>query len=235
MAARDGRTIACVIILCVAGVIGVAEPVHAQRGRIAGPPRFDVTLGGGVVTGVALGEADANIRANATALQDYRLFSSETRLRPAPVVDVRLAGVVTGRLAIEGQLHFGRPQLETAITSDVESAADVTVSERLSQVMLGAGVRVRLDNIRRQSRTMPYVSAGAAVLRQTPAAGGDVQQSRMFYAGGGVRHVLGRRPLNGGGAGVRADAQVLMGKAALSVDEKVRPQLALTAGVFFSF
>lgn len=220
------------ITLCAAMAPGTA---HAQRARISGPPRFDLTLGGGMVTGVSIGDVDANIRANAPALEDYRLFSASTELRPAPVLDLRLAGVVTGRLAIEGQLHFGKPELQTSITNDVESAPDVTVSERLTQLLAGGGVRVRLDNVRRPGRTMPYLSGGAAVLRQIHEDGTTVEQSPVVYVGGGVRHALGSGARGVPRAGIRADAQVLMVRGGLKLDDTFTPQLSVTGGVFFSF
>lgn len=219
-------------ITCVLGCPGVAQ---AQRARIAGPPRFDVTLGGGLVTGVSLGQQDANLRANAPTLQNYRLFSTDTTFRPAPVADVRFSGIVTARLAVEGQVLFGKPELQTVITNDIESAPDVTVSERLTQVLLAGGVRVRLDSSRRQSRTMPYVSGGAGILRQVHEGGVGTERSPVFYVGGGVRHALGGGRGRPARTGVRADAQLLMVKGGLKLDDTLTPQFSATGGVFFTF
>lgn len=221
------------VVTCL--VVGIPQAAHAQRPRVAGPPRFDVTLGGGFVDGVSLGAVDANLRANATTLQDYRFFSTDTRLRRAPVVDLRVAEVVTGRLAAELQVHFGKPELETAITNDVESAPDVTVSERLTQVLIAGGARVRLDKGRRPGDTMPYISGGAGLLRQTHEGGVATEQSPVFYVGGGVRHNLRSNPRSSARMGLRADVQLLMVKGGLSLADEVTRQLSVTGGVFFSF
>jgi hypothetical protein len=142
---------------------------------------------------------------------------------------------VTGRLDVEAQVLFGRSTLETAITNDVEAAPDVTVSERVKQLLVGGGVRIRLDNVARAGRTRPYVSAGAGVLRQTHEDGAAVDQSPVFYVGGGVRQVLGSRSPRPARVGLRADVQVLMVKGGLSFDDTVTPQVSATGGVFFSF
>jgi hypothetical protein len=225
------RHLAGMVILL--GVLALPGSALAQRGQIATTLRFDMTVGGGLVSGVSLGERDANLRANASRLEDYRLFTTTTELRAAPVVDVRLAGELTGRIWLEGQVQFGQPKLEATVSDDVEGAADVTVTETLTQLLAGGGVRVRLDNMRRQTRVMPYASAGAAVLRQTPQ-GGFVEQSPVLYVGAGVRQGL--SPRQGfARVGVRADVQLLMVKGGLKADDTFTPQLSLTGGVFFAF
>jgi len=224
------------LYLLVAGLfLGLPGTVHAQGTRVASVPRFDLTVGGGVVSGMSVGESEANLRANAATLQDYRLFSTETTLRPAPSVDLRFAGGITGRLAVEGQVLFGRPELETAITNDVELSSAVTVSERITQVLFGGGLRVRLDNIQRQDRTMPYVSGGAGVMRQMHEDGATAESGPVFYVGGGVRHTLGGSPARPGRSGLRADVQLLMVKSGLSFDDTLTPQVSVSGGLFFSF
>ncbi len=232
---RRARAIACAAVCLMTAAL--PQVAYAQRARIAGPAgpsRFDVTIGGGLMTGVSIGEADANIRANATTLQDYTLFSTDTTLRPAPVLDLRVAGAVTRRFALEGQVLLSQPQLETTITSDVESAPDLTVSERITQVLLGGGVRVRLDDVARSGRTTPYVSGGAGVLRQTHEDGATAVRSPVFYVGGGIRHGLGA----GSGParfGIQADVRLLMVKGGLTFDDSRTTQITATGGVFFSF
>jgi hypothetical protein len=216
-------------------LLGSPRVAHAQRARIAGAPRLDVTIGGGLVTGVSIGEADASLRANATAPQAYRLFSTDTRVRRAPVADLRFAGVITGRLAAEGQLIVGQSELQTAITNDVESAPSVTVSERLTQVMLGGGIRVRLGHVSRPGRTMPYVSGGAGLLRQVHEGRIATERSPVFYLGGGLRRALGSGPIGSSRMGVRADAQLLMVRGGLRLDDTIASRISAMGGVFFSF
>jgi hypothetical protein len=219
-----------VLAVCL---IGLPADAAAQR-TPAALPRFDVTLGGGLVSGVTLGEADANLRANATTLEDYRLFTTSTELRPAAVLDLRLAGAMTGRVWLEGQVQFGKPELEASISEDVEGAPDVIVSQRLTQTLFGGGVRVRLDSLQRQVRTMPYVSGGAGVLRQSYSDGNAAEQSPVLYAGGGVLQALSARQ-GVARIGIRADVQVLMVKGGLKGDDDFTPQLSVTGGVFFAF
>lgn len=226
--------VACAI--AVTALYAAVPEASAQAARtavrIGGVPRFDVTLGGGLVTGEELGTADANLRANATTLQDYRLFSSSSRLDAAPVVDVRVAGRVQGPLAIEGQVQFGRPQMTTLIANDVEGAADVTLGNQVTRVLVTGGVRLRLGP---DASVQPHVSAGAGVLRQTIAGGGSADQARVVYIGGGVRYGLGA-PLRGAPRrGVRADLQWMAVDGGLRLDGSSTSQIAVTGGVFFAF
>lgn len=216
-------------------VCGAAGDVQAQVGRIPGPPAADVSVGGGLVMGVDLGTSDANVRSNATTARDFRLFSVASTLEPAVVVEFRAAGAVSRRVAIEGQVHIGKPELRSVVTDDVEGAPDTTLSATLTQVLLAGGVRIRADDPRRPARTVPHVTAGGGVLRQSHEDSDLVDQSAVVYLGGGVRHALSVRTGGFPRAGVRADVQVLLVRGGIKLDDKMTPQLSITGGVFFAF
>lgn len=212
-----------------------AQVASAQSIRNPAPPLFDVTVGGGIVGGMSIGGRDANLRSNRVPTTDFRLFATESTIEPGPLVEVRLAAEVMRRVAVEGRVHFARPEFLTVISGDVESAPELAVSERLSELMATGGVRIRLDDPRRQARTMPHVTGGAGIVRQSHADGTAIARQPVLYVGGGVRHAFSVGPAGFPRSGVRADAQLFLVKSGLRSDETMSSQLAVTGGVFFSF
>jgi len=231
----------CPVGACLAAALSllasaeVAEAQGAQTAvRIGGVPRFDVSLGAGFVTGEDLGAVDANLRANATTLQDYRLFSTSARLEPAPAVDVRMAGSVSGPLAIEGQIQFGQPELRTTVADDVEAPADVVLVNQVARVLLTGGVRLRLGASGPGTRLQPHVSVGGGLVRQA-LDGGPTEQGRVVYVGGGLRYGLGAMPSGVPRRGLRADVQWMAADVGVGPDGSGSSLLAVTGGVFFAF
>jgi hypothetical protein len=229
-----GVCVAAALLVCVSANEAQAQGARTAV-RLGGLPRFDVSLGAGLVTGEELGAVDANLRANATTLQDYRLFSTSSRLQPAPAIDVRVAGTVSGPLAIEGQVQFGRPELRTTISNDVEGAADAVLVNQVTRVLLTGGVRLRLGASGAGTRLQPHVSAGGGLLRQALEGGGTTEQARVVYAGGGLRYALGAMPRGVARRGLRADVQWMAVDGGLGLDGAGSSLLAVTGGVFFAF
>lgn len=242
MAARN-RGAALVRVLVLAGTVGCVSgspaTVWAQGvtavASLVGPPRFDVTIGVGIVTGGTLGAGDANLRANAPTLQNYPLFSTASELGPAIGLDARVAAVVRGRASLEAQIRLSQPTLTTLVTDDVESGEDVSLATPLTEMLIGGGIRVRLDDLRRTTRLMPHVSAGAGVVRQTYDGGAYVEQRSVFYLGGGVRYGLGARPRGYDRQGVRVDAQWLMSGSRDESAQDRSGRASVSGGVFFNF
>jgi hypothetical protein len=213
-----------------------AAPAYAQAA--ANPPirRAEVEFGGGILGGAALGSADANLRANAATKQPYRLFSTDTRLGPAPSLLVRAAFAWSRRFAVEGGLVVSQPKLRTSVSADVENAPSLTVDERIDQYFLEGGVVVRLDEIRFSPRTVPFVAGGVGYLRQLHEGLTLVEEGHLYHLGGGVKHWL-RTNSNGfiRSAGVRADARVYLLMSGLSFDDGSRAHVAATGSFFVVF
>ena len=231
-------------IAWVAVALALAPALASAQAR---PPRqaprpvrttavVDLSVFGGMFTATALGSADANLRANATTPQAYRLFSTTTEREAAPLLDVRFDWWATRRVAVGGRALASRPQLTTTISNDVELVPDLAVSERLNEVILDGGVLVRLDSLRRPHRTWPYVTGGVGILRQMHEGATDGDNHRVVRLGGGVRHALvsGRR-----GAvksvGLSAEAQVMLVSGELLATESRTSRTAVTGGVTFGF
>jgi hypothetical protein len=217
-------------------IVLLAAPASAQS--VSDPPirRAEVDVGGGILGGALLGSADANLRANATTKQPYRLFSTETRFAAAPSFHVRAAYAWSRRFAVEGGLVVSRPVLRTSVTSDVEGAPSLTADERLDQYFLEAGLLVRLDELRIGRGTVPFVAGGIGYLRQLHEGLTVVEKGHLYHLGGGVTHTL--LVHNRGlvrSAGVRADARLYLLTSGVSFDTGARRHIAASGSAFFVF
>jgi hypothetical protein len=234
---RRYRSAAGVVLL---GFAVLAAPAEAQAPRppavprVPGPPRFDLTVGGGLLGGLSLGQSDANLRANATTAQNFALFSTDTQLRPAPAASLRVGAILTSRFAVEGQMLLARATLRTTVSDDSESAPDVTISETLTEMFFAGGVRVRLDDLRPPNRLRPFVSAAVGVVRR--ADDQSVSEQNLFMSvGGGVLYAIGGRPGVAPRQGVRADVQALLTRRPFRQDDDLSPRFAVTGGFFVTF
>ena len=193
-------------------------------------------IGGGILGGSSLGSADANLRANATTKQPYRLFSTDTSFAAAPSLHLRGAFAWSRRFAVEGGLVLSRPVLRTSVSADVEGAPSLTVDERIDQYFLEASLLVRLNEIRFGPKTVPFVAGGAGYVRQLHQGLTVIDEGRLYHLGGGVKHWL--RTSNRGlirSTGVRADARVYLLKSGIAFDDGPRPHVAASGSFFLIF
>jgi hypothetical protein len=214
----------------------MAAPALAQTPIDPPVRRLQVDLGGGLLGGGALGAADANLRANATTLQPYRVFSSDTRFTPSPTFHVRAGYDLTRRLGVEGGVVFSRPTVESSLANDIEGAPSLTVDERIDQYFLEGSVVFRLDEMRIGRSTVPFVAGGAGYLRQLHQGLTVIEEGHLFHLGGGLKHVLTLR--NRGlvrAAGLRADARVYLLTSGYTFDDGPRPHIAASGGLFLVF
>ena len=212
----------------------LTAPAYAQTD----PPihRVEVEVGGGVLGGAALGSADANLRANATTAQPYRLFSTDTRVTTEQSLHARVGVALTRRFAVEGGLVFSRPRIQTSVSADAEGALPLTVDERVDQYFVEASVLVGLDEIRLGSRTVPFLAGGAGYLRQLHEGLTVIEQGHFYHLGGGVKHwLLARDRGVVRAAGLRADARVYVLVSGISFDGRPRPHAAASGSFFLAF
>jgi hypothetical protein len=202
------------------------------------PPirRVVVEVGGGILGGAALGSADANLRANATTKQPYRLFSTSTRITPARSVHLRVGFALNRRFAVEGGAVFSRPAIRTSLSADVEGAPAVAVDERVDQYFIETSLLVRLDEIRLGSRTIPFLAGGAGYLRQLHQGLTFIEEGHFYHLGGGVKHwLLARDRGFVRAAGLRADGRVYVLVSGISFDGRSRPHAAVSGSFFLAF
>jgi opacity protein-like surface antigen len=218
--------------LLVAMLALIAAPAIAQT---VDPPvgRLEVTVGAGWLGGAALGERDAELR---TTSQPLRLFSTDTRLAPAPTLDVHAGYAFGGRWVVEGGVSFSHPELRSSVSADAEGAAAITITERIDQYVVAGRLVVLLNEIRLGRRTVPFVTAGAGYVRQLHEGQTVIEEGHLYQLGGGVKHwLLARRTGTVKAAGIRADARLSLVVAGIAFDDDPRPQGSVSGAVFVVF
>lgn len=216
----------------------LAAPALAEA---QGPPvnrpvrRLEVSFGGGLLGGSQLGEQAAELRANSTRPEPFRLFGTESRFESAPALEARAAFALTRRYGVEGGISFTRPELQSSISDDAEQAPDLVIIERIDQYLFDGGVFFALDELP-LGPLLPVVSGGFGYLRQLHEGRMVVEEGLFAYGGFGVRHWLttaGRGMVRA--TGIRADAKLYVVDGGIGVDDSLRPQGGVSASFFVVF
>jgi len=190
--------------------------------------RLEVGGGASVAGSLGLGKRDASLMSNDTAGSPYRLFSSDTRIDPAPRLEVRLGYRLSPRLTIEGTLGVAQPQLTSSLRNDVENADGVDSSSTLTEYVIDGGVLWRLSTNKRR-RWTPFVSGGAGVARHVHEGQTLIESALDTYAGGGLLYALGRR------TGLRVDGRVHILNGGIAVGQGASPRGVLSGSFFAAF
>ena len=229
------------ILLAVLGLPGIA---HGQDAPTL--PRHHFTVGGGVVWsgGYDIGDATARLRGNAPGATppDVTLFTAESRITPATSPELQVGFGATDRLAVEFGLAFTRPHIAVTIAGDAEAPSQELPGERLEQYVIGGGVtwqlpiRVGTRPIRLGTPTLaPFVSGGAAFLRQLHEDRTMAETGQIYYAGGGARYWLKGGHGAGRAYGLRGDARVNFRRKGIDFEDKMRIYPTFSVSMFVGF
>jgi hypothetical protein len=212
-----------------------ARSAAAQPSPSSRPPRVELSGGLGIFSGAGLGNRDADLRANSATPQAFRLFSTDSRLGGAPLVEVRAGVALSRRFGVEARFGYARPELRTSVTADVENAPALTVVERIDQFAIDGGVIVHVDEWRFIGLT-PFVTGGAGYLRQVHAGQTLVEQGHGYYAGGGVRRAFVERERHVvKAAGIRADVRIDLLSGGVAFDDRLETHVSASGAFFIGF
>jgi len=126
-------------------VIAGQTPVEAQTAprpaRLARPARPAPHAGSWEVSGgllwqggFDLGNRNAELTRNpSNGTGPYDLFRSTSSLGSGIGIQGRIAGYLSRTVALEGGVRITRPSLNVDLSGDVESAPDLTATEKLTQ------------------------------------------------------------------------------------------------------
>ena len=225
-------------VLITAGVLSlsVAFPAIAAaqvETRAVRPPT--VELGGGIgwVGQADAGTRDALMTANALGEADpVRFFRASGKTRSGAVGVGTLGINVSPRFGVEAGFQFSRPSLSVRVGQDVEDTPALTVEGTSFEQYVGEGNFVyhfnksRFDN----RKTVPFVLAGAGVLRQK-ADDGTTETGTIYQAGLGFKWLsslsnTGRAQ----GLGMRLDVRYIFRNGGFDFeDEQYRSFFVVTA------
>ena len=216
--------LACLVLLVCAG------PARAQDAPALRAHRL--MLDGGVVWsgGYAIGGATAHLRSNAAGSPPppYTLFSVSSDVSSASSVALRVGFALTPRLAIEGGGSFGRPRLDSAISSDVEVGAQRIEGGQLQQYVFDAAVVWHLP-VRLGARARPFVTGGVGYLRQLHEGRTMVEVGQIYSGGVGARLWFRGGTGSTRSLGLRTDLSANLRRGGIDFANKVRlfPTLAV--------
>jgi hypothetical protein len=174
------------VVLIVLTVPMVLLPTAAQA------QSFEFGGGFAFTGGYRAGSAAANETRNpSTGAGPLTLFQTDSRLLSAPGVDVYAGLYVTRRLFVCAQFQYSHATLRTHLSSDLEGASDTDAETDVPSFLYGGAAEYQFT----AAAWTPFVSGGAAQVRDVPD-GGDVLTAAEIHAGGGVRRALthGRHP-----------------------------------------
>jgi hypothetical protein len=224
------RRAIAVAVLAVA--LGGASRLFAQTNSAAG--RVELAVGATWTGRAAMGQQAANeTQSNGAA---RALFSSASELGSAPGMEARVGVRAARRLQIEANASYGVPQLRVTTSADVESAAGVTATDRLQQYTLGAAAVWLVPIERLGPRTVPFVTGGAAYVRQLHEGGTLAQSGRLFDVGGGIERLLaaraGRRVK---AVGIRGDVRARVRSSSVTIDGRAHAAPIVGGSLFVRF
>ena len=223
-----------VSLLTAMGVLGLSAPAaQAQSAARPEPGRFEFAVGPLWVGRQTLGASDATLTTGVGGT--LPLFSTSTELSSMAGIEARIGVRVTRALEAEASASYGKPHLRTAIGNDTENAASVTATDAMQQFTVGGGVLWYLPR-RGASRLAPFLTGGAAYLRQLHEDATLVATGKMSQFGGGVKYLLRARDRNRlKGVGVRIDARAVLRSKGIAFDDRQHFSPAAGASLFVRF
>jgi hypothetical protein len=194
-----------------------AAPAAAQ-------PRLELSGGVTWTGGFDAGGTDALLSRGAGSAP-LTLFSTSSRVEPAPGAVARATWFVTKRFGVEADAQFSRPMLRTTITDDFEQASGTEASNRLSSYLFGGSLVYRFGS----GRVAPFALGGAGYLRQLDDEQATLVTGSEVHAGGGVLIGLATH------FALRADAVASSRSKSLAFEEKRRVVPVLAASLAYRF
>ena len=213
--------------------VAAAQVKPAATKRPPSGPRFDVSIGGGFLSGSSLGDGAADLRTRGG--QPFELFTTETRIAASVPIEGRLTFLLGSRYALEVRGAWARPELRTSITDDVEDAAPQIVAERVSLYSLDAGLLVAFKP-NRAGVVAPFISGGAGYIGAVHEGLTLLENGVIYRGGGGFRYPIAMRTQGRlKGYGVRADAGLVMLTGGVADGTGATRHMTASGSLFLTF
>ena len=194
---------------------------------------MDVSVGAGFLGGSSLGDADADLRGSGG--QPYQLFATSSRIGTSRPLEVRVDFPLGPKYVLEMRGAWSRPELETAVSGDEESAPPLTVAERVDQYSLDLGLLVNLRQVRPRV-LVPFLSGGLGYVAAVHEGQTLLENGISYRGGGGIKYPLAVRTTGWiNGVGIRADGALIVITNGLATGSGASRQVAATGSLYLTF
>ncbi len=219
-------------LVCVA-IVAASDVARAQEAPSLRKHRF--TIGGGLVWSGAydIGDATADLRGNGpgASAPPVTLFTSDARVTSATSPELRIGFAMTRRVALEFGVSVTQPHIGVSIAGDTEAPSQHLPGETLEQYLFEGGATWQLP-IRIGSRLAPFVSGGAAFLRQLHEDRTLAETGEVYHAGGGARYFLRGGHGTRRAVGLRGDARVNFRRNGIDFENTMRAYSTFSLAIF---
>lgn len=160
--------------------------------------RFELSAGVTRTGGFDADARSAELRNPGALAAPVTLFDVNARVEAASGAVAHASLFVTKHVAVEGLVEYSRPILRARVSSDFEAATGTETDATLSSFLFGGSLLYSFGG----RRFVPFVSGGAAWLRQLDDARVMLVTGAEVHAGGGMKYALSRH------VGLRAEGGV---------------------------
>ena len=228
------------LVVGVCGLLVPAATAIAQEERpVVRPPRAEVGVGIGWVGQSDIGTRDATFTGNLPGAEPdpFVFFRVNERTRSGLVGSGWVGVNATDSIGVEVGFAYSRPSLKTNITDDVEGAADTSiVTSTFNQTQVEGNILYHFNKARYDDdRTVPFVFAGAGVLKQRNTSDGIDETGQVYQAGLGFKWFSRIRQLRARGIGIRLDARYVLRDGGVDFTEGRRSFVAVNMTTTFGF
>lgn len=187
-------------------------------------------LSGGVVWTAAtdLGSVSAEeTRNTGTGTGPFVLFTTDSKIGAAIGLQGKFGVYVARSVSIEGGVAVTRPDFDSKLSGDAESAPNLTASETLTRYVIDGSVVFHATSAAfGGGRGVPFFMAGAGYLRDAHQKNEVIETGHEFHFGGGLHYWFGEGNHR---LGVRADVGVSIRTGGADANDKSRT-LPMVAG-----
>lgn len=212
------------LLFCASASLSAQEPEL--------PGRFEVSVGGGWLTGTSAGSRDATLTTSSGA--DFTLFESDSEIGRARGWQAAIGIRLSRTFQAEVSASYATPELWTRIGSDVEGIPDVTVAEPLTLYTFQGGLIEHFPDLQ-FGRVVPFAAAGAGIQRVLHEEGTLVETGATFYLGGGVTVPVLTSSSGLKMLAVRVEGRGVGRREGAAFDDRVRFAGAVGASLVFRF
>ena len=208
-----------------------AKPTAPPRAPSA--PRFDVSIGVGILSGNSLDGANADLRGRTGG--PLALFTTSSRLAGSVPIEARWTFLLNPRYSLEFRAGWARPELQTEIDGDFEGAPPQTVAERFDLYTLDVGLLVAFRETR--LRTMvPFISGGAGYAATVHEGLTLLENGVVYRGGGGFKYPLSVRTQGRvKGVGIRGDAGLAFMTGGVAAGSGATRQGSASGSLYLAF